>query len=313
MPRRFYALDEPRTNSTRQALETKKEELQALKAELDAQTAELNETRAVEIEMRNKLEENQKILIDNQKRLRYWEEKLSKLAVQNISDTGEELEPLPLPQYTKDELMDMSKDALKAAIAQLEESTSQAVELSVLQEYRRRVDEHKARTADLEESLAARDAAKKHLDDLRRLRLEGFMEGFSTISLRLKEMYQMITMGGNAELELVDSLDPFSEGILFSVMPPKKSWKNISNLSGGEKTLSSLALVFALHHYRPTPLYVMDEIDAALDFRNVSVLRDESAIGLNEPITNQVAGLNCGKLYQGAHQECSIRCYFPPE
>lgn len=82
----------------------------------------------------------------------------------------------------------------------------------------------------------------------------------------------MITMGGNAELELVDSLDPFSEGILFSVMPPKKSWKNISNLSGGEKTLSSLALVFALHHYKPTPLYVMDEIDAALDFRNVSLV-----------------------------------------
>jgi structural maintenance of chromosome 4 len=53
-------------------------------------------------------------------------------------------------------------------------------------------------------------------------------------------------------------------GIVFSVRPPKKSWKNISNLSGGEKTLSSLALVFALHHYKPTPLYVMDEIDAAL-------------------------------------------------
>ena len=100
------------------------------------------------------------------------------------------------------------------------------------------------------------------------------MVGFTLISLRLKEMYQMITMGGNAELELVDSLDPFSEGILFSVMPPKKSWKNISNLSGGEKTLSSLALVFALHHYKPTPLYVMDEIDAALDFRNVRKTQD---------------------------------------
>ena len=58
----------------------------------------------------------------------------------------------------------------------------------------------------------------------------------------------------------------------FSVRPPKKSWKNISNLSGGEKTLSSLALVFALHHYKPTPLYVMDEIDAALDFKNVSIV-----------------------------------------
>jgi len=51
---------------------------------------------------------------------------------------------------------------------------------------------------------------------------------------------------------------------VFSVRPPKKSWKNIANLSGGEKTLSSLSLVFALHHYKPTPLYVMDEIDAAL-------------------------------------------------
>ena len=54
------------------------------------------------------------------------------------------------------------------------------------------------------------------------------------------------------------------QGIVFSVRPPKKSWKNIANLSGGEKTLASLALVFALHHYKPTPLYVMDEIDAAL-------------------------------------------------
>ena len=51
---------------------------------------------------------------------------------------------------------------------------------------------------------------------------------------------KMITMGGNAELELVDSLDPFSEGIVFSVMPPKKSWKNIANLSGGEKVHLSL-------------------------------------------------------------------------
>ena len=54
------------------------------------------------------------------------------------------------------------------------------------------------------------------------------------------------------------------QGVVFSVRPPRKSWKNIANLSGGEKTLSSLSLVFALHHYKPTPLYVMDEIDAAL-------------------------------------------------
>ncbi|KAI9052431.1 hypothetical protein LZ554_003777 [Drepanopeziza brunnea f. sp. 'monogermtubi'] len=262
-----------RVDESSEALKAKKKDLNALKAELDEKTAALNEIRAVEIEMKNKLEENQKVLGENQKRLRYWNEKLGKLALQNISDLGEETEAQELPQYTKDELADMHKDTLKAEIAALEEKTQSVnVELGVLAEYRRRVEEHAARHADLQSAVAQRDSAKKRCDDLRRLRLEGFMEGFSTISLRLKEMYQMITMGGNAELELVDSLDPFSEGILFSVMPPKKSWKNISNLSGGEKTLSSLALVFALHHYKPTPLYVMDEIDAALDFRNVSIV-----------------------------------------
>lgn len=128
------------------------------------------------------------------------------------------------------------------------------------------------RITDLNEVSESRNAARKTHEELRRLRLEMFMDGFGEITLKLKEMYQMITLGGDAELELVDSLDPFSEGIVFSVRPPKKSWKNISNLSGGEKTLSSLALVFALHHFKPTPLYVMDEIDAALDFRNVSIV-----------------------------------------
>lgn len=82
----------------------------------------------------------------------------------------------------------------------------------------------------------------------------------------------MITMGGNAEIELVDTMDPFSEGVVLSIMPPKKSWRPIANLSGGEKTLASLALVFALHVFKPTPLYFMDEIDAALDFKNVSIV-----------------------------------------
>jgi len=305
-----------RTDEAQEELAAKKEELAALKNDRDAQTAELNSTRAVEIEMRNKLEENQKILADNQKKKRYWAEKLSKLTLHEIADLDglsqqpkseaerpvetdtdpdamdiDEQEGDPdggtpmeveekeensgrqlLPTYTRDELLDKSKDHLVASIAALEEKVSNVsgIDLSVIAEYRKRCSEVASRTVDLNAALKTRDAAKNRLTDLRSLRLTQFMTGFTTISSHLKTMYQLITLGGNAELELVDSLDPFSEGILFSVMPPKKSWKNIGNLSGGEKTLSSLALVFALHVYRPTPLYVMDEIDAALDFRNVS-------------------------------------------
>ena len=291
-------------------LSNKEEELATLKRKLDDKTTELNETRAVEIEMRNKLEENQKVQSENQKRLRYWNEKFGKLALQSVSDIGEEQAADELPQYTKDELEDMDKDSLKGEIAILEEKTQNVnVELGVLAEYRRRAEEHLARSGDLQAAVTQRDIAKKRCDDLRKLRLEGFMTGFSLISLRLKEMYQMITMGGNAELELVDSLDPFSEGILFSVMPPKKSWKNISNLSGGEKTLSSLALVFALHHYKPTPLYVMDEIDAALDFRNVGRVSPTGGTSM----ANTLQGLNSRKLYQRTNEECSVCCNFSEE
>lgn len=144
--------------------------------------------------------------------------------------------------------------------------------IEAIAEYKTKDSEYKSQVSELDALTSRRDETKRECDSLRRSRLDEFMTGFSVITLKLKELYQMITLGGDAELELVDSLDPFSEGIVFSVRPPKKSWKNISNLSGGEKTLSSLALVFALHHYKPTPLYFLDEIDAALDYKNVSIV-----------------------------------------
>jgi len=110
--------------------------------------------------------------------------------------------------------------------------------MSVLTEYKRREADFLNRAKELDEITNARNAEREIHDGLRKKRLDEFMAGFNLISLKLKEMCQMITLGGNAELELVDSLDPFSEGIIFSVMPPKKSWKNISNLSGGEKVRS---------------------------------------------------------------------------
>ena len=170
--------------------------------------------------------------------------------------SADEADDAELQEYSPDELRGMKKESIKSEIIVYEEKLQKGqANLSVLEEYKRRENEFLARARDLEQTTQERDGAKELHDNLRKERLESFMAGFSIISAKLKEMYQTITLGGNAELELVDSLDPFSEGILFSVMPPKKSWKNISNLSGGEKTLSSLALVFALHAFKPTPLY----------------------------------------------------------
>ncbi|OXG25339.1 hypothetical protein C367_03158 [Cryptococcus neoformans Ze90-1] len=180
---------------------------------------------------------------------------------------------MELEQYSPDELRATNETALKAYIAELEDDVkSSRPNLNILAEYRKREAEFLDRARDLETVTNARDAAKARYDELRKVRLDEFMAGFTAITAKLKEMYQMITMGGNAEIELIDSMDPFSEGVVLSIMPPKKSWRAIANLSGGEKTLASLALVFALHVFKPTPLYFMDEIDAALDFKNVSIV-----------------------------------------
>lgn len=84
------------------------------------------------------------------------------------------------------------------------------------------------------------------LDELRGRREGEFLRAFHEINGRLREIYRVFSMGGDAALELVDSFDPF-QGVAYAVMPPKKAWRPIQNLSGGEKTLSSLSLIFALH------------------------------------------------------------------
>ena len=141
-------------------------------------------------------------------------------------------------------------------------------------EYKNTLITLRERENDLTNTIEKLQKANDIYQNVKQRRQNEFMEGFNIINSKLIEMYRLLTKGGDAELELADSLDPFNEGITFTVRPNRKSWKSMSNLSGGEKTLSSLSLIFALHHYKPSPLYVMDEIDAALDFRNVCVIAE---------------------------------------
>lgn len=288
-------------------LEEKEDQLAELKATAKEKRDIVDKTLSAEIEFVNSIEGLEKTLKESERRVGYFQKEQKDLKLHAIGDipdidvgnvkeatqtqgdgeqarseeeedSGEEHEDekqtyTEFIEYTDEQLENINREGLEQEIESLKESLKDVtINMDAIFEYSRRAKEYFSRQNEVNLSLSERDEMKNRCETFRKKRLDEFLEGFNSISLKLKEMYQMITMGGNAELELVDSLDPFSEGILFSVMPPKKSWKNISNLSGGEKTLSSLALVFALHHYKPTPLYVMDEIDAALDFRNVSIV-----------------------------------------
>ena len=255
-------------NAKQLVIQEKEKHVLALKSKLEEKQKEVSVIRQVEVDIANEIDVQRGTLKEESGKQKHWRQESKALFVKL-----QELMENDPAQIDEDSIAQANTEELQYRIAMLEEEIERMdVNPEAINAWKKADEEYSTRAAELETATSERDAARASFEDLKKKRLEEFMAGFNTISLKLKEMYQMITMGGDAELELVDSLDPFSEGILFSVRPPKKSWKNIANLSGGEKTLSSLSLVFALHHFKPTPLYVMDEIDAALDFKNVSIV-----------------------------------------
>ena len=178
------------------------------------------------------------------------------------------------PQDEVNKLISQSKDIEYVLSLYESQIKSMKPNMQAIIEYKNTLITLREREDDLANTVEKLQKANDIYQNVKQRRQNEFMEGFNIINAKLIEMYRLLTKGGDAELELADSLDPFNEGITFTVRPNRKCWKSMGNLSGGEKTLSSLSLIFALHHYKPSPLYVMDEIDAALDFRNVSVIAE---------------------------------------
>jgi structural maintenance of chromosome 4 len=235
---------------------------------------EENNFQSDQIEIEQENEKFRSSLKELSRNMKHWRREKEQLKLQIIPGEEEhELVDYSSTEEDKHNLEKLDIESWQYKLSTMEEELGRKQpQLSAIDEYRHKESIYLARANELDDITKKKDIQRQNHEQLRRKRLSEFMEGYGIITGKLKETYQLITLGGDAELELVDSLDPFTEGIIFSVRPPKKSWKNISNLSGGEKTLSSLALVFALHHYKPTPFYIMDEIDAALDFRNVSIV-----------------------------------------
>ena len=96
-----------------------------------------------------------------------------------------------------------------------------------------------------------------------------FRETFDQVSKRFSENFPRLFGGGKASLVLTDSEDVLEAGIDIMAMPPGKRLQNVNLLSGGEKTMTALALLVAVFQVRPSPFFLLDEVDAALDDANV--------------------------------------------
>ena len=111
---------------------------------------------------------------------------------------------------------------------------------------------------------------KEGINELNQKGRERLIEAFEKVNRKFNEVYTKLFNGGNAKIELVDSDDPLEAGLEMLVSPPGKRLQSITLLSGGEQALTALSLVFAVFLTNPSPICVLDEVDAPLDDANVT-------------------------------------------
>ena len=181
-----------------------------------------------------------------------------------IKEAGIEIESIDFSVYEdttfeeiEDKLVDIEAKIIKLGAINLAAPDEIAEESARKQE----LDEQ---YADLTEALDKLTAAIKKIDDETKTI---FKDSFNAVNTRLKEMFPKLFGGGVAELTLTDD-DTLNAGVVLMARPPGKKNSSISQLSGGEKALTALALVFAIFELNPAPFCLLDEVDAPLDDLN---------------------------------------------
>jgi len=156
---------------------------------------------------------------------------------------------------------------------------------------------------------------KEEFTVIKNKRVNLFNQAYTHIKNEIHEVYRELTRGdsndgrvatdrgisndGKAYLELDDFEEPYLHGIKYSTMPPGKRYRDVEQLSGGERTMAALALLFAIHSYQPSPFFVLDEVDAALDNSNVRQIADYVRKKSGESVQFVVISLK-GTFYEKA-------------
>ena len=145
-----------------------------------------------------------------------------------------------------------------------------SVNLRADEETKKYQDEIKKMEDDRSDLYSAIVKLKSSIDELNQKGREKLLDAYTKVNRKFNEVYTKLFDGGSAKLELVDSDDPLEAGLEMLVSPPGKRLQSITLLSGGEQALTALSLIFAVFLVNPSPICVLDEVDAPLDDANVT-------------------------------------------
>ena len=152
------------------------------------------------------------------------------------------------------------------------------VNLVAIEEHQELQERFNFLTHQQQDLIGAKESLMKAIQKINKTTKALFLETFARIQEEFRNFFRLLFGGGQAELLLMDDVDILESGIEIIVRPPGKKLQNISLLSGGEKSLTAIALLFAIFKVKPSPFCVLDEIDAALDESNIgrfsNVLKD---------------------------------------
>ncbi len=155
-------------------------------------------------------------------------------------------------------------DALRQRIG-----TMGAVNLVAIEEYSELKQRYEFLKTQSDDLTSAKAALLKAIDDINQTSLEQFKVTFEQIRKNFAYTFNILFGGGRAEIDLVTADDPLESGIEIVAQPPGTKLKGITLLSGGQKTLTAVALLFALYMVKPSPFCLLDELDAPLDESNI--------------------------------------------
>ncbi|MDA7829059.1 chromosome segregation protein SMC [bacterium] len=188
----------------------------------------------------------------------------------NIDNENSILPQSDLSGISPDNLPAIEEQSLKTEKIKKQRESLGSVNLRADEETKKYETEIKKMEDDRADLYSAIVKLKTSIDELNQKGRERLLEAFTKVNRKFNEVYTKLFNGGTAKIELVDSDDPLEAGLEMYVSPPGKRLQSITLLSGGEQALTALSLVFAVFLVNPSPICVLDEVDAPLDDANVT-------------------------------------------
>ena len=257
---------ETRLHETSQTLE--KERAQREETIQLLTTAE-NRLRGIRNELEGELNKKSKFEVEKAEYSMRYDNALERITG-TYHITKEELTEADTPNWGNDEEPDRETIETRVAELQTKIDSMGPVNLVAIEEYA----EHEERFTFLSQQQKDLIAAKKQLLDMIKTinatTTQMFKETFDQVNDQFQGMFKNLFGGGSAKLVLTDDKDVLDAGIEIIVRPPGKKQQTISLLSGGERTMTAVALLFSLFKVKPSPFCVLDELDAALDDANIN-------------------------------------------